>query len=58
VPVFDRVEFSLGDKVFTIIKKGTGRKIKNITCDNFPINDYFIPHSDLEKGSELIIETE
>lgn len=58
VPVFDRVELSLGDKVFTIIKKGTGRKIKNITCDNLPINNYFIAHSDLEKGRELIIETE
>ncbi len=58
VPLFDRVEFNLGDKVFTIIKKGTGRKIKNITYDNLPINDYFIPHSDLEKGRELIIETE
>ncbi len=58
VPVFDKVEFTLGNSYFTIIRKGKGRKIKSITYDNRSIENYFIAHSELEKGRELVIETE
>jgi len=58
VPLFDKVEFNLGEKKFTIIKNGSGKKISNITYDNKKVDGYFISHSELEKGKTLIITTE
>jgi len=57
VPLFDKVEFNLGDKKFTIIKKNSGNKIDNITYDNKKIEGFLIPHSDLLKGKTLVITT-
>lgn len=57
VPLFDKVEFNLGEKKFTIIKKNSGKKIDNITYDNKKIDGYFIPHSELLRGKKLIITT-
>jgi len=56
VPLFDKVVFRMGDKPFTINKKGKGRKITNITCDGQKIDGYFVSHDDLKKGKELVIE--
>ena len=55
VPLFNKVEFNLGEKSFTIIKKNSGRKISNITYDNKMIDGYFIPHHELNKGKKLVI---
>jgi len=57
VPLFNKVEFNLGEKSFTIIKKNSGRKIGNITYDNKMIDGYFIPHHELNKGKKLVITT-
>jgi putative alpha-1,2-mannosidase len=57
VPLFDKVEFRLGDKTFNIIKKNSGKKIESITCDNKQIDGYFIPHSELAKGKKMVITT-
>lgn len=57
VPLFDKVEFDLGEKKFTIIKKNSGKKIESITYNNKKINGYFIPHSELVKGKKLVITT-
>ncbi|HLN74504.1 MAG TPA: GH92 family glycosyl hydrolase [Prolixibacteraceae bacterium] len=57
VPLFDKVQFDLGDKTFTIIKKNKGKKITNITYDNKKVDGWFIPHNDLLKGKELVITT-
>jgi len=57
VPLFDKVEFNLGEKKFTIIKKNSGKKIDNITYDNKKIDGYFITHSELLKGKKLVITT-
>ena len=57
VPLFNKVEFNLGEKSFTIIKKNSGRKISNITYDNKMIDGYFIPHHELNKGKKLVITT-
>lgn len=57
VPLFDKVEFNLEGKNFTIIKKNKGRKIGEITYDNKKIDGYFIPYSELKKGKELVITT-
>ncbi|MBW8330664.1 MAG: GH92 family glycosyl hydrolase [Prolixibacteraceae bacterium] len=57
VPLFDKVEFDLGEKKFTIIKKNSGKKIDKITYNNKKIDGYFIPHSELLKGKKLIITT-
>jgi predicted alpha-1,2-mannosidase len=57
VPLFDKVDFDLDGKKFTIIKNGSGKKIDNITYDNKKIDGYFIPHSELLKGKKLVITT-
>ncbi len=58
VPVFDKVEFTMGDTTFTINKQGTGRKLVSISYDGKPVDGYFISHDDLKKGKELVIITE
>lgn len=59
VPLFDKVKFTLGNqKVFTINKKGSGRKIKEILYDNQKVDGYFIKHNQLEKGKDLVISVE
>ena len=57
VPLFDKVDFDLGEQKFTIIKKNSGKKIDKITYDNKKIDGYFIPHSELLKGKKLVIKT-
>jgi predicted alpha-1,2-mannosidase len=57
VPLFDKVDFDLGGKKFTIIKKNSGRKISNITYDKKKVDGYFISHNELEKGKTLVITT-
>ena len=58
VPIFDRVEFDMGGKPFTISKIGKGKKITDITYDGQKVNGYFISHHELQKGKELVITTE
>ena len=57
VPVFDKVEFTMDDTTFTITKKGNGRKLEGISYDGKSVNGYFISHSELKKGKELVITT-
>lgn len=58
VPIFDKVEFTFGDGTqFSISKKNSGRKITDITYGGKKVDGYFIPHSDLRKGKELVITT-
>ncbi len=57
VPLFDKVEFTLGNKTFTIEKKNSGKKIDRITYDGKKIDGYFIPYSKLVKGKKLVIVT-
>lgn len=58
VPIFDKVEFTMGDTVFTISKKGTGRKLAGISYDGKDLDGYFISHDELMRGKELVIITE
>lgn len=57
VPLFDKVEFNLGETIFTIIKKNSGKKISKITYDNRKVKGYFISHDELKKGKKLVITT-
>jgi predicted alpha-1,2-mannosidase len=58
VPLFDKVAIHLGNnKVFTIVKKGTGNRITSLTYAGHTVNGYFLPHSELAKGKELVITT-
>ena len=57
VPLFDKIQFTLPDAQFNIIKKGEGRKFIGATYDKQPIKGLFITHRDLQKGKELIINT-
>lgn len=58
VPLFDKVEFELDGKNFTIIKKGNGRKIENITYGGEEIDSWFVSHEMLKEGKELVIKTQ
>lgn len=58
VPLFDKVEFTFGDGTrFSISKRNSGKKITDITYGGKKVDGYFISHSDLKKGKELIITT-
>lgn len=58
VPLFDKVEFTFGDGTrFSISKRNSGKKITDITYGGKKVNGYFISHSDLKKGKELVITT-
>lgn len=58
VPLFDKIEFTFGDGTqFSISKKNSGKKITDITYGGKKVDGYFIPHSDLKKGKELVITT-
>jgi len=57
VPLFDKVEFNLGEKNFTIIKKNAGKRIDHFTYDNKKVDGYYIKHSELLKGKKLVIVT-
>ena len=59
VPLFDKVEFTLGNNTtFTIRKEGNGKKIRKIQYGNEPIDGWFITHEQLNQGKELVITTE
>jgi predicted alpha-1,2-mannosidase len=57
IPLFDKVEFDLLGKTFTIVKKDSGKKISSITYDGKKIEGYFVSHLDLIKGKKLVITT-
>ena len=58
VPLFDEVRFTLGDNtMFTIQKRGTGKKIQQINYDGEPIDGWFISHDQLVKGKKLVVTT-
>lgn len=58
IPIFDKVEFTLGDNTtFTILKEGNGKKIKQIRYDGDVISGWFVTHDQLKKGRELFITT-
>lgn len=58
VPLFDKIEFNLNGGIFTIKKKGDGKKIDRITYDERNIEGWFISHEQLKKGKTLTIYTE
>ncbi|MFT4095193.1 MAG: GH92 family glycosyl hydrolase [Niabella sp.] len=57
VPLFDKIVFDLNGKKFTILKKGKGEKITAIRYGNQKVDGYFIRHSQLKQGKELVIFT-
>ena len=58
VPLFNKVTLKLQNgKTFTIVKKNSGNQITGLTYGGRKLDGYFIPHSDLVKGRELVITT-
>ena len=59
VPLFDRVDFTLGTngKTFTIKREGNGEKITSVLVGGKPLKGWFVNHSDLAQGKDLIIKT-
>ncbi len=57
VPIFDEVTVQLPDGTFMIAKSGEGRKLEKISYDGRPRNGWFISHSELVRGKNLLIET-
>lgn len=58
VPLFGKSVFDLGGKSFTVIRKGNGEKINEITYGGEKLSGYFIPHHRLKEGKELVITTD
>ena len=59
VPLFDKVVVTLGDATrFTIRKENHGKKIAGVTYDGQKIDGWFISHTALTRGKELVIATE
>jgi predicted alpha-1,2-mannosidase len=58
VPLFDKVTIKYGATPTTIVKKGKGRKITNISWNDKKVNGYFIDDADLKKGKTLTISTQ
>ena len=57
VPLFDKVEVSLGDgNRWTIRREGEGRKITGITCGGKSVDGWFVLHDALNGGG-LVIST-
>ena len=57
-PLFNKVTLKLQNgKTFTIVKKNSGNRITGLTYGGRKLDGYFIPHSDLVKGRELVITT-
>ncbi len=58
VPLFDEVRVKLNHhKTLAILKRNSGQKISDITCDNRRVDGFFIPHRELAKGGKLIVTT-
>jgi predicted alpha-1,2-mannosidase len=58
VPLFQKTTFKLSEgKMLTILRKNSGQRITSITYDAKKIDGYFVSHSDLEDGKELVIKT-
>lgn len=58
VPLFDKIKIKLDNgNTYTIIKKGSGKKITNLSYDGKKINGYFITDKELKKGKQLEIST-
>jgi predicted alpha-1,2-mannosidase len=58
VPLFQKTTFRLNEgKALTILKKNSGERITGITYGGQKIDGYFVDHSDLEAGKELVITT-
>ncbi len=58
VPLFDKVEIKLEGKIFTIIKKKSGKKITGITYSDKKVEDYFITDAEMKQKKNLVITTE
>jgi predicted alpha-1,2-mannosidase len=58
VPLFNSVKIKLGNNTTTILKKGKGRKITDISWTDKKVNGYFITDADLNKGKTLTISTQ
>jgi predicted alpha-1,2-mannosidase len=58
VPLFDKVVIRMSNgNSLTIMRRNTGEKITGITYAGQKVNGYFISHSELLKGRELVITT-
>jgi len=58
VPLFEKTTFQLnGGKTLTIVRKNSGERITSILMTVGRLDGYFIAHSDLESGKELLITT-
>ena len=59
VPLFQKTTLRLNEgKTLTILKKNSGERITGITIGGRKVNSYFVDHSDLKAGGELVIATQ
>lgn len=59
VPLFQKTTFRLNEgNTLTIVKENAGKRITGITVGGKKLNGYFVEHSDLEAGKDLVIATQ
>ncbi|MFO8002366.1 MAG: GH92 family glycosyl hydrolase [Marinilabilia sp.] len=59
VPLFDEVRLTLNEEApFTIRKEGPGRRMTGISLNGFALDGYFLSHSELKEGGEMLISTQ
>ena len=58
VPLFDKVDIKAGNnKIFTILRRGKGKKIREISVGDRKIEGYFLADRDLKSGKKMVIIT-
>lgn len=58
VPLFPKVSFRQANgNVFTVVRKGSGRKISRILVNGKPLRGWFFPDTVLKQGGTLTVET-
>ncbi len=58
VPLFDKIKFHQANgKIFTVVKKGKGRKITDIRINDKKLKGWFIDDKAIKNGSTLTVTT-
>lgn len=58
VPLFRQVTVKAGTaSPFTIVRRGTGKRITGITVGGLPVNDYFVSDEAIKQGQTMFIQT-
>ena len=60
VPLFPKVTFvpAINDVPFTVRREGNGRRITSVSVGGKALKGWFVPHTALAKGADVVIQTQ